>query len=115
MGIDFIRKAAPSFHKGLDRRRIELGTPDLFSRKIEGVPRAYAAAVESGERLAVGEKLCICLKGEEVIALRGLSIVALVRNPTAELINGLTASFGEACGVVQVFHEIASIAEITLC
>jgi hypothetical protein len=27
MRIDFIRKAGPSFRKGLDRRRIELGTP----------------------------------------------------------------------------------------
>lgn len=115
MGIDFIRRAAPSFHKGLDRRRIELGTPDLFTRKIEGSPRAYAAAVQNGEKLAAGEKLCVCLRGEQVIALRGLSTVALVRNPTAELVNALVASFGEACGVVQVVHEIASIAEITVC
>ena len=31
MGIDFIRKAAPSFRKALDRRRIELATPSLAS------------------------------------------------------------------------------------
>ena len=33
MGIDFIRKAAKSFRKGLDRRRIELATPNLFTQK----------------------------------------------------------------------------------
>ena len=115
MGIDFIRRAAPSFRKGLDRRRIELGTPHLFSRKLEGAPRAYAATVQQGEVLSVGEKLCVCLKDDEVIALRGLCTVALVRNPTAELVSELAASYGEACGVVQIFHEIASIAEITVC
>ena len=34
MGIDFIKKAAPPFRKGLDRRRIELATPTLFSRNL---------------------------------------------------------------------------------
>jgi hypothetical protein len=52
MGIDFIRRSAPTFRKSLDRRRVELGTPDLFSRKLEGKPRAYAASMHDGESLA---------------------------------------------------------------
>jgi hypothetical protein len=115
MGIDFIRKCAPAFRKGLDRRRVELGTPDLFSRKLERKPRAYAASVQSGERLAEGDKLSVCLKGNQVLALRGLSPVAQIRNPPTELVMGLQASFGEACGEVQSVHEMACIAEITLC
>jgi hypothetical protein len=115
MGIEFLKKCAPAFHKGLDRRRVELGTPYLFSHQLEGKPRAYAASVRGGERLAEGDKLCVCLRGDDVLALRGLSIVALFRNPSAELVTGLKASFGEACGEVQVFHEMASIAEITVC
>jgi hypothetical protein len=115
MGIDFIRRAAPSYRKGLDRRRIELGTPDLFTRRVEGTPRAYAAAVQNGEQLSPGDKLCVCLKGEQVIALRGLSTVALVKNPPPDLMSALVKSFGEACGVVQIVHEMASMAEITIC
>jgi hypothetical protein len=115
MGIDFIRRSAPSFRKGLDRRRVELGTPDLFSRKLEGRPRAYAASMQNGERLAEGDKLCVCLKDNQVVALRGLCPVAQIRNPPAELVTGLKASFGEACGVVQVVHVKACIAEITVC
>jgi hypothetical protein len=42
-------------------------------------------------------------------------MVAQIRNPPSELIVGLKASFGEACGVVQVVHEMACIAEITVC
>lgn len=115
MGIDFIRRSAPTFRKGLDRRRIELGTPDLFSRKLEVKPRAYAASVQGDEWLAEGDKLCICLRGDQVLALRGLSPIASISNPPTDLIDGLKASFGEACGVVQVFHEIARVAEITIC
>jgi hypothetical protein len=115
MGTDFFRKCAPSFQKGLDRRRIELGTPDLFSRALVGIPRAYAASVHRGEHLAEGEKLCVCLRGSLVIALRGISTVAEFRNPPADLVSGLTDSFGEACGQVQIVHEMAGIAEIALC
>ncbi len=32
MGLDFIKKAAPAFHKVLDRRAVALRTPTLFSR-----------------------------------------------------------------------------------
>jgi len=115
MGIDFLRRCAPSFRKGLDRRRVELSTPDLFSRKLEGRPRAYAASVQSGEQLAAGDKLGVCLRGNNVLVLRGLSVVAQIGNPPTDLVEGLKASFGEACGEVQVVHEMACIAEITVC
>lgn len=115
MGTDFLRRCAPAFHKGLDRRRIELGTPDLFSLKLEGKPRAYAASVQGGVRLAQGDKLSVCLRGKHVLALRGLCPVAEISDPPAELVLGLTASFGEACGEVQIMHEMASIVEITVC
>ena len=40
MGLDFIRKAAPTFHKALDRRAVELRTPTLFNRDIPSVARS---------------------------------------------------------------------------
>lgn len=115
MGIDFIRKAARSFHKGLDRRRIELATPSLFTKHPTSMPRAYAAQVRGDKKLSVGEKLGVRLDGKQVQVLRGLELVALVQNPAAELKSALSASFGEACGTVQAVHPIARIAEITVC
>lgn len=115
MGIDFIRTAAPSFRKGLDRRRIELGTPTLFTQEPTSTPRAYAAQVRSDKTLAVGEKLGVSLDGENVLARRGLELVAVFKSPSADLKNALSASFGEACGTVQAVHSVARIAEITVC
>ena len=43
MGLDFVRKAAKSFKKGLDNSRVELGTPTLFTREPDSKPRAYVA------------------------------------------------------------------------
>jgi hypothetical protein len=85
MGIDFIRKAAPSFRKGLDRRRIELATPNLFTQEPTSAPRACAAQLRGDKPLAVGEKLGVRLDGQNVLATRGLELVAVFKSPTADL------------------------------
>ncbi len=114
MGLDFIRKTAPSFHKGLAQKRIELATPTLFTQHPASAPRTYAAHVFSGETLARGEKLGVRLDGGCVVALRGLDHIATIDNPPAELIEALSATHGEACGFVQEMHDIAHVAEITV-
>ncbi|HEY6270451.1 MAG TPA: hypothetical protein VIX19_00480 [Terriglobales bacterium] len=115
MGIEFIRKAAPSFRKGLDRRRIELGTPKLFRQEPTCIPRAYAANIGSGQTVATGEKLGVRFDGEQVVALRGLDPVATFSSPPTELKDALRASHGEACGLVKEVHEIAQMVEIAVC
>ncbi len=116
MGVDFIRKAAPSFRKGLDRRRIELGTPDLFTQHPTNAPRIYAASLRAGKALETGEQVCVHLdEAQRVLVLRGLDAIGEFNNPTADLLDALVASHGEACGLVQAFHSIARIAEITVC
>lgn len=115
MGIDFIRKAAKSFRKGLDRRRIELATPNLFTQQPTSAPRAYAAQLRSDKALSVGEKVGVRLDGQNVLALRGLDLVAVFKSPGDDLKSALSASFGEACGTVQAVHSVARIAEITVC
>lgn len=115
MGMDFIRKAAPSFRKGLDRMRIALATPTLFTQQPASTPCAYAASLNGGFTPTVGDKLGIRLDGERVLILRGLDLVGSFRTPTTELLEALRASHGEACGLVQQVHDIACIAEITVC
>jgi hypothetical protein len=114
MGEEFIRKAAPSYRKGLDRYRLELGTRNLFTRVPDSAPRTFAAKLREGQTVTPGEKLGICLEGEQVIALRGLDPVATLMNPPGDLKADLSKSHGEACGQVQEVHEFAGIAEIAI-
>jgi len=115
MGLDFIRKAAPGFRKGVDRMRIKLATPTLFTQQPESKPRVYAAQL-LGQRISIcGEKLGIRLDGDQVHALRGLDVIATFTSPTSELKDALQASHGEACGEVQTMHIAAGIMEIALC
>ena len=115
MGLDFISKAAKSFHKGLDRSRIELGTPHLFTQRLDCEPRAYAARIRANARLSRGEDLCVRLQGGSVVAQRGMDIVAEFDAPPSELVDALKDSYGEACGTVQEVYEIADTVEISVC
>lgn len=115
MGLDYAEKRAKSYRKGLDNSRVELGTPDLFTQQPNCMPRVYAAIVRKGETLLPGDKVCVRLDGEQVIALRGLDHVATFTHPTPELKVALIDSHGEGCGTVQESHVIACTAEITVC
>lgn len=115
MGLDFIRKAARPFRKGLDKSRIELGTPDLFTRKPDCEPRAYAVTIRRPMRLSRGEELGVRFQGNKVIAQRGTDIVAEFDSPPEELVDALRESYGEACGTVTEIYEIADTAEVTVC
>lgn len=115
MGLDFISKAAGSFHKGLDRDRLRLATPDLFSREPENAPRCYVADILSGTDLRNGEVIGIRLDGGRILATRGLECVAVFSNPPAELVNALGDACGVGSGTVQRIHKMAFIAEISVC
>jgi hypothetical protein len=115
MGLDFIRKAAKSFHKGLDQSRIDLCTPDLFTQRPDRQPRTYAATIRPNRRLKPGEELCITLLRGKIVAQRGMEIVAEFESPPADLVEALKESWGEACGTVVEVYEIADTAEIIVC
>lgn len=115
MGVDFIRKTAKSFHKGLDQSRIDLGTPDLFTQRPDCEPRAYVAKIQEDRKLSPGEKLCVRLCSGRVFAQHGVDVVAEFSSPPAQLVEALEESFGEACGTVRRIYEIAQTAEVIIC
>jgi hypothetical protein len=115
VGIEFIRKAAPSFHKGLDQSRIALGTPRLFTVRPDCAPRAYAATPQVGATLCVGDHVGVFLEGANVLAVKGMTPVAVFNKPSAELLESLHESFGVAAGKVQEVHKLSGIVEIAVC
>ena len=115
MGLDFICKATKSFHKALDQSRIDLCTPDLFTRRPGCESRSYAASVRANRQLVPGEDLCVRSHDGKIVAQRGMDIVAEFGSPPAALVEAIEASYGEACGTVREVYEIASTAEIAVC
>ena len=115
MGLDFVRKAAPNFHKGIDRSRVALATPALFTRYPGCTPRAYSARVFQDAEPFVGESVGICLRDGEVLVMRGLNAIAVLRQPPTSLLEALTSSFGVGSGTIQEIQTLSKTAEVTIC
>jgi hypothetical protein len=113
MGADFYDKAAKGFKKSFDRARATLATPDLFTRQPECVTRSVAA--DMIVPVTVGERLTIEREGAELIGLRGNKEVIRIKDPTSDQLEAITASCGVAQGVVEQVHELAQVAELSLC
>ena len=115
MGAELVEKAAPSFKKSWDRARVALATADLFTRIPDCAARTAAADIIGNARLQIGEKLTVEAEGGSLIARRGNSDVARFTNPAPTLLTAVQASCGIAKGTVEQVHEIAGVAEISLC
>ena len=115
MGLDFINKTKKAFHKGLDQARVDLCTPDLFMLNPNQQPRAYAATVRPNTELVVGEHLCVRARGDTVLALRGIDVVAEFCDLPTQTAQAINDSHYEAHGTVQAVYDPAATAEITIC
>jgi hypothetical protein len=89
MGVDFIRKAAPTHRKSWDRARVDLGTPDLFTRQPDCCDRTVAASLLNNQQLQEGDTVIIQAKGSDLIVMQGLSTVAQVIDPPLDLVDAL--------------------------
>ncbi len=115
MGVDFIKKAAPTFHKALDRRAVELRTPTLFNCDRPSVARFASAKICEGSSLKPGEKVHLRIHNNKLIAQRDTVVVAEFHAAPAEFFNQVQAGAGIEKGVVKAVHDLSQTVEIGFC
>jgi hypothetical protein len=115
MGLDFVKKAAPTFHKALDRRAVQLRTPTLFNRDIPSVARCASAEICQGSNFTPGEKVHLRILNDKLIAQRDNVVVAKFTAPPAEFFNQVRAGAGIERGVVMAVHDLSQTVEIGFC
>ena len=92
-----------------------MATADLFTRQPECAARSVAAEITGNASLEVGERLTVEPDGEGPVARRGIVEVARFPNPSPALVKAVKSSCGVASGTVEDVHDLAGIAEISLC
>jgi hypothetical protein len=92
MGQDWIPKAEKAIKRRLDRARIELATPHLFTQAPTCKGRVAAAELDVGAQASVGENLIASKEGEEVRLYRGNTPVGRLTAPSAEQAAALAQS-----------------------
>jgi hypothetical protein len=115
MGLDFIRTAAPSFNRVLDRRLVEMHSPTLFGRDIPIVSRTARADLCGEVAVTLGEKIMLRVVKDKVIVQRLNTVIAECPNAPAEFIAHLRSGAGIAEGEVTSVQPISQTLEIGIC
>lgn len=115
MGAEFIRRAAKSFIKRWDEGRRALGTADLFTREPSYAARSAPFDVAPNTSVQAGDTVIVEKEGAALVARHGLSEVARTDHPPAELLRAVENSCGIAKGTIEQIHNLAHVAEISLC
>jgi hypothetical protein len=115
VGTDFIQRAAKSFQRSWDRRRVELATASLLTQQPVCAARTAEADIANNARLAPGDSVTVQTAEGDLIAVRDLSVVAKFSNPPPALVEAVRSSCGIAKGTVEQVHYLAGVAEISVC
>lgn len=115
MGAEFLKKTRATHVKSIDTGRVQLGTPDLFTHTPKEQPRCAVASVNGGSELKTGETLIIEPKGPELVASRGNSEIARIKNPPADVMQAICGKGGVAKGEVQKINKLSNTADIAIC
>jgi hypothetical protein len=115
MGADFLEKATPTFKKCWDKGRLDLVTDDLLTRLPTIKLRSFAAEMSASGSLKKGEKITVDKHGKALVATRGHTELARCEDSPAELLDAIEANCGMVQGTVDEVHELAGIAEISIC
>jgi hypothetical protein len=114
MGLDFIRRAAPSFEKKWDRGLARLSEPLLFTRDGIALPRTVLAKLEKAAAATVGKEYVLRKDGERLELIDGLQRAGAVSAPPREVLQKIEAAGGCALGKVTVVYPISGSAELEL-
>jgi hypothetical protein len=114
MGLDFIRRAAPTFQKSWDRGRTALAQPTLFTRYPECRTRSVIAEFDDGIRPGPGTTVAVCLSQKELVLVAGITRMGIVRNAPPDLLNAIASSGGCALGHVVSINPLSGTADVEI-
>lgn len=116
MGIDFIRRTAPTFRKAWDRRRVELCTPDLLTRPIAEGSRTIIAEMVGRKTLRGGDEFIFERSpgSAELLGRIGMEIVARAASAPKEIVSAVEAGAGVARAKVEKVHKLSGLVEVSL-
>lgn len=114
MGLDFIRRAAPSFIKGWDRGKTDLTNPTLFTKHPDCRTRTTVANIDDGARAKAGEQVAICVRDTKLILVRETALIGVIENPPPDLFRAIDGAGGCALGQVVRINPLSGTADVEI-
>src|SRR5258708_11839749 len=114
MGLDFIRRAAPTFTKSWNRGANELAQPTLFTRYPECRTRTVVAQLDERAALAPGAHLAICTRASALILVHETMQVGVVEAPPADLFRAIQEAGGCALASLSRINPLSGTADVEI-
>ncbi|WFU13036.1 hypothetical protein QA646_27145 (plasmid) [Rhizobium sp. CB3090] len=115
MGIEFLTRTRTTIRKHIDRKRVELATPDLFTQQPTDQPRCAMISLKKGAVVKEGDRLIIELSKASITVSSDNNVVGVYEKPSPEVLTNLSNSGGTAGGVVRRVMKLSGKAEVSLC
>lgn len=113
MGVDFIRRAAPTFKKSWNNGAKGLAQGTLFTRYPECRGRTVAADMAACSQIDVGKNVVIQIVNGEMCLTEGLSMIGKIPSPPADLLK-IIGEVGCAKGTVERVNTIGGTADVAI-
>lgn len=114
MGAEELKKRRPSHDKYIDRQRVALATPDLFTRVPEDQPRSFIAVMEKGSKPAVGTDHILQADKGKLTGCTGNSVHFSTMNAPPDSLQAIKLGAGIAVGEIIRINPISGTVEVKI-
>lgn len=115
MGVEFLNRTKKTIIKHIDRNRVALSTPTLFTINPSETARRVVGSLSGGASVSNGESLVVEVRNGAAHLRRGNALIGSLDCPSNDIIGRIERSGGAAGGVVHRVHKISRKVEISLC
>ena len=114
MGLDFVRRAAPSFVKAWNRSKRTLAEPTLFTRYPECRERTVIADLTQRTGLTKGAKVIVGVKASKLIVLAGNVQIGIIQEPPSDLHKAIHDAGDYALGQINRINTLSGTADVEI-
>ena len=111
MGLDFIKRARPTFEKSWSQRFQELSEPDFFNC-APGEPSRSLIASFTRISAKEGEELIALSEGTRITLTQGVTPVGCIEDAPAELVRQIESMGGFAYAKIDRVNPLSETAEV---
>lgn len=114
MGVDFLKRAAPTFRKSWNNGRTDLATPDLFTREQGACTRVLTADTLPSSNVTSGCTVTLITQERALIVLDGSRPAGRIDRPPGDTFARIADAGGVAIAKVCSVYPLSETFDVEL-
>lgn len=114
MGAEELKKRRRSHDKYIDRQRVALATPDLFTRVPEDQPRSCIAVMAEGMPAKIGDDFILQADKGKLVGCRGNSVHLSSTTAPPDILQAVSNGAGAAVGEIIRINRLSRTVEVKI-